>query len=60
MDANDIFHRTGAIYSLSPSSANSPKPPGEWKRMIITLSGNRIFVDLDGQRTRGSIQGSVG
>lgn len=50
MDANDEFHRTGAIYSMAASSAMSPKAPGEWKTMIITLSGDRIFVDLDGQR----------
>lgn len=48
-DGADPFHRTGAIYSLAPSSA-TPKPAGEWKTMIITLDGNRIFVDLDGQR----------
>lgn len=50
MDANAPFHRTGAIYSLAPSSANPQKPPDEWKTMIITLAGNRILVDLDGQR----------
>jgi hypothetical protein len=50
MDANDSFHRTGAIYSLAPSSSVSSKPSGVWKTMIITLSGNRIFVDVEGQR----------
>ncbi len=50
MEANDPFHRTGAIYSLAPSSAVAKKPPGEWKTMVITLKGNRIFVDLEGQR----------
>jgi hypothetical protein len=45
----DSFHRTGAIYSLAPSSAVSK--PGEWQTMIITLEGTRILVDLDGQRT---------
>jgi len=49
-DGGDPFHRTGAIYSLAPSSAVSKKPPGEWKTMIITLAGDQIFVDLDGQR----------
>src|SRR5205823_7079375 len=48
--AADPFHRTGAVYSLAPSSAISKKAPGEWKTMIITLEGSRIFVDLDGQR----------
>ena len=50
MDAADPFHRTGAIYSLAPSSAISPKPPNEWKTMVITLDASWIRVDLDGQR----------
>jgi hypothetical protein len=41
----DAFHRTGAIYSLAPSSAVSK--PGEWQTMIITLDGTKILVDLD-------------
>src|SRR5262245_44113490 len=49
-DVGDPLHRTGAIYSLAPSSALSKKPPGEWKTMIITLAGRQIFVDLDGER----------
>lgn len=54
----DPFHRTGAIYSLAPSSAVSKKAPGEWKTMIITLTGSRIFVDLDGQRITSFDPGS--
>jgi hypothetical protein len=50
MDDNDKWHRTGAIYSLAAASAVSQKAPGEWKTMIITLAGTRIFVDVDGQR----------
>ena len=46
----DSWHRTGAIYSLAPSSAVSNKG-GEWKTMIITLAGEQIFVELDGQRS---------
>jgi hypothetical protein len=45
----DALHRTGAIYSLAPSSGELKKP-GEWQTMIITLKGTRIEVDLDGQR----------
>jgi hypothetical protein len=48
-DGGDPLHRTGAIYSLAPSSAEAKKP-GDWKTMVITLAGNRILVDLDGQR----------
>lgn len=50
MDAGDRLHRTGAIYSLAPSSAAPAKRPGEWRAMIVTLSGERIFVELDGKR----------
>jgi hypothetical protein len=60
MDAADELHRTGAIYSLAPSSAISEKPAGEWKTMIITLAGNRIFVDLEGKRVTSFDPGSLG
>lgn len=50
MDANDPFHRTGAVYSFAASSAASRKSLGEWRTLIVTLLGNRIFVDLDGER----------
>ena len=49
-DATDSFHRTGAIYSLAPSSEVSNKAPGEWKTMLITLAGDRIVVHLDGKQ----------
>jgi hypothetical protein len=45
----DPFHRTGAIYSLAPSSGELKKP-GEWQTMTITLDRTLILVDLDGQR----------
>ena len=48
---SDPLHRTAAIYSLAPSKAVSNKPPEEWKTMVITLSGNRVLIDLDGQRS---------
>ena len=48
-DGGDPFHRTGAIYSLAPSSA-ALKKAVEWRTMIITLAGEQILVDLDGQR----------
>jgi hypothetical protein len=49
-DTGDRYHRTGAIYSLAPSSATSKKQPAEWKTMVITLKGNQVLVDVDGQR----------
>lgn len=53
----DQFHGTGAIYSLAPTSAVSKKA-GEWQTMIITLAGNRMFVDLDGKRITSFDSGS--
>ena len=50
MDANDPFHRTGAVYSFAASSAISDKPPDAWKTMLITLAGNRILVEIEGRR----------
>jgi hypothetical protein len=50
VDGADPLHGTGSIYSLAPASARSKKPANAWKTMLITLEGNRIFVDLDGER----------
>lgn len=44
------FSRTGAVYSLAPSAKISPKKPDEWKTMLITLNGEKIEVDVDGER----------
>jgi hypothetical protein len=49
--AGDTTHGTGSIYSLAPTTAVSRKSPGEWRTMVITLAGEKVFVDLDGQRT---------
>ena len=48
-DNNDEFHRTGAVYSISPAKAGAAKRPGEWNTMEITLNGDRISVSLNGQ-----------
>jgi len=45
----DTWHRTGAVYSLAPSSVIAK--PDDWNTMIITLDGDKILVDLNGQRT---------
>jgi hypothetical protein len=55
----DAFHRTGAIYSLAPASAGG-KPPGDWQTMVITLAGERVLVDLDGDRITTFDAGSPG
>jgi len=48
-DGGDPAHGTGAVYSLASASGTSKKA-GEWRTMIITLAGEKIFVDLDGKR----------
>jgi len=48
-DAGDSMHRTGSIYSLAPSSSPT-KPAGEWKTMIITLAGEKVAVNVDGEQ----------
>jgi len=45
----DPLHGTGAIYSLANSSGTATQA-GQWRTMIITLAGEKIFVELDGQR----------
>jgi hypothetical protein len=47
-DSGDALHRTGAVYSLAPSTA-TPRP-GEWRTMLVTLAGERITVEIDGKR----------
>lgn len=49
-DAGDEFHRTGAVYSFTKATSVPPKSAGAWREMLITLKGNQVFVDLDGQR----------
>ncbi len=44
----DAFHSTGAIYSLSKTSAN-PAKVGEWNTMVITLKGDLVSVSVNGE-----------
>jgi hypothetical protein len=46
----DPTHGTGAIYSLAPASGGQKDASTGWKTMVITLDGERIFVDYEGQR----------
>jgi hypothetical protein len=39
----------GSIYSLAETKP-LPAKAGEWRTMIVTLDGEKILVDLDGQR----------
>jgi hypothetical protein len=50
-DGADAFHRTGAVYSLTKAEAAPPlADPAGWRTMLITLQGERVSVDVDGQR----------
>lgn len=44
----DPLHGTGSIYSLADSSGIATQA-GQWRTMIITLSGDEITVELDGK-----------
>jgi len=46
-DPGDPFHRTGALYSLSPATALASKV-GEWNTMEITLKGDSVAVTVNG------------
>lgn len=48
-DAGDSWHRTGSIYSLAEAVALPPNSGAEWRTMIITLNGERVSVDVDGE-----------
>ncbi len=49
-DAGDPGHGTGSVYSLATTSGAPAKAAGAWRTMVITLAGERVSVDLDGQR----------
>lgn len=48
--SGDNWHRTGAIYSLAPVTGSPGTPSGEWHTMVITLKGEKIAVELNGQQ----------
>jgi hypothetical protein len=49
-DNQDDYHRTGAIYSLSPARSRPMNPPGQWNTMEISLAGKNILVSINGTR----------
>lgn len=49
LEKEDDFHRTGAIYSLSPARGRPARPHGEWNTMEIELDGPRVRVTLNGE-----------
>jgi hypothetical protein len=46
--ADDDWHSTGALYSLSKVTAHNQKPAGEWNTMDIVLDGQQTTVLLNG------------
>ncbi len=42
------MHRTGAVYSLAAAAEAEKAQPGAWRTMIITLDGDLVKVELDG------------
>src|SRR5262245_15634548 len=50
MDSADAFHRTGSIYSYASAAELRDAPAGQWRRMIITLQGGLVLVELDGKQ----------
>jgi hypothetical protein len=48
-DTGDAVHRTGAVYSLAVAAEADKAKPGEWRTMLITLDGDLVKVELDGQ-----------
>jgi hypothetical protein len=46
----DPTHGTGSIYSLAPAAGGKKDASTGWKTMVITLDGEKIFVDYEGER----------
>jgi hypothetical protein len=46
--AEDEYHYTGMLYSLTKPLAKTGKPGPQWNTMEITLDGNRTIVYLNG------------
>ena len=42
------IHKTGAIYSFAPPSADAAKPLGEWNTYELTVQGQQYTVVLNG------------
>ena len=46
-DREDMYHKTGVLYSLTEAKAE-PGIPGDWNTMEITLDGDRTVVYVNG------------
>ena len=44
------YHDTGALYDLVKPSKNAMAPTGQWNHVVITCSGSRIGIELNGEQ----------
>jgi len=49
-DAGEGIHRTGAVYDAQSPSKEASRPTGEWNHLRITFAGDRLTVELNGQK----------
>jgi hypothetical protein len=43
------YHHAGAIYDLAKPIRNTLKPIGEWNHLVLTCSGTKVLVVLNGE-----------
>ncbi len=49
IDGDQPLRMTGSVYSFSPAKGKLSKPPGEWNTLEITLDGNLVHTELNGE-----------
>jgi 3-keto-disaccharide hydrolase len=57
-DAQDDYHVTGVLYSLTKAKAH-PGKPGEWNTLEITLDGPRTRVTVNGELVTDYTEGEA-
>jgi len=43
------YHDSGALYDLAKPVRNALRPIGEWNRLVLTCSGSKVIVVLNGE-----------
>jgi len=49
-DAGEGIHQTGAAYDAEAPTHLASRAPGEWNRLRITFVGDRLAVEINGER----------
>ena len=49
-DAGDDIHMTGAVYDAEAPTKRASKPVGEWNSFKITVIGDRVQIELNGEQ----------